>query len=220
MTFPLVTAPAHQTDRTAVSETETVTSGWERRRERIARKIERVALELFALSSPEEVTIEQIAAAAGISNRTFFRYFASRDDILGAVPRRALEGLSIRVRARPASESVLEAFAAGGQGNDDPDERDLILLWGIVVSRSPDAAAKALGHSAVGIADAFQPLIADRLGLEADDPRVGPLAAAIAGVVSFVYRQWVKERGSRSLSEMLAEAFDSLGDLGKPGPPS
>jgi AcrR family transcriptional regulator len=201
----------------SVSETEAETTGWARRRERIGRHIERVALELFALSSPEEVTIEQIADAAGISNRTFFRYFASRDDILGALPRRALEGLSIRVRARPASESVIEAFAAGGQANDDPDERDMILLWGIVVNRSPDAAARALGHSAVDIAAVFQTLIAERLGVEADDTRVGALASAIAGVVSFIYRQWVAERGRRPLAEMLAEAFDSLGDLSKPG---
>jgi TetR/AcrR family transcriptional regulator, regulator of mycofactocin system len=201
----------------SASATDTGTNGWERRRERIGREIERVALELFALSSPEEVTIEQIAAAAGISNRTFFRYFASRDDILAAVPRRALEGLSAHVRARPPSESVLEAFAAAGQDNQDPDDRDMILLWGIVVNRSPEAAARALGHSAVGIADAFQPLIAERLGLETDDPRVGPLAAAIAGLVSFVYHRWVNERGSRPLSDMLAEAFDSLGDLAAPG---
>jgi AcrR family transcriptional regulator len=198
----------------SVSESEAGT-GWARRRERISLNIERVALELFALSSPEEVTIEQIAAAAGISNRTFFRYFASRDEILSALPRRTLEGLSVRVRARPPSESVIEAFAAAGQTDEDPDELHMVLLWGIVVNRSQGAAARALGHSAVDMAEVFQTLVAERLGLAADDTRAGALGAAIAGLVSFTYRQWVRERGRRPLGEMLAEAFDSLSDLDK-----
>lgn len=69
-------------------------NGWERRRARVAHEIEHAALQLFAERSPEEVTIEQIAAAAKISTRTFFRYFTSRDDILVALPRRSLEELS------------------------------------------------------------------------------------------------------------------------------
>jgi AcrR family transcriptional regulator len=192
-----------------------LTTGWERRRERVSREIERVALELFAQSNPEEVTIEQIAAAAGISTRTFFRYFASRDDILSALPRRTLERTSARVRARPPSESVIEAFAAAGADPDvDPDERDLVLLWGIVVHRSPEAAARALGHSSVGMAEVFQALIAERLQLAVDDPKTGALGAAIAGVVAFTYRQWVLSGGRGQLDEMLAEAFNSLGELG------
>jgi AcrR family transcriptional regulator len=188
-------------------------SGWDRRRERVSREIERAALGLFAATNPEEVTIEQIAAAAGISNRTFFRYFASRDDILVGVPRRALAGLSERVRARPSSESVIEAFAAAGQGGHDPDEAELVYLWGIVVTRAPEAAARAFGHSAVGMVGVFQELIAERLGLDAESPRAGVLAAAIAGVVSFTYMAWLEEDGRMPLGKKLAEAFDALNDL-------
>jgi AcrR family transcriptional regulator len=195
-------------------------TGWDRRRERVSRAIERVALELFAKSSPEEVTIEQIAAAAGISNRTFFRYFASRDDILAALPTRSLARVSEIVRARPPSESVIEAFAAAGQDPDQSDDdRELVLLWGLVVHRSPDAAARALGHSTVGVAEVFQVLVAERLGIDATSTRAGALGAAIAGVVSYTYHQWVLDGGRIPLGTMLADAFDSLNDLRATAPP-
>jgi AcrR family transcriptional regulator len=188
--------------------------GWARRRERLSLEIERVALRLFAQVGPKEVTAEQIAAAAGISSRTFFRYFANRDEILAAVPRRALENLSECLKARPRSESILEAFAAAGRAaDDDDDRRELVLLWGIVVHRSPTAATKALTQATVGMVETFQALIADRLGLDPDDQRAGTLGAALAGAVSFTYRRWVQSTGRMDLGDMLAEAFDSFRDL-------
>src|SRR5215471_14345997 len=98
-------------------------SGWDVHRERVARGIETAALELFAEEGADEVTIERIVAAAGVSKRTFFRYFATREEILATLPNRSLAQISERVRSRPASESLLQAFAAAGSatGDADPD---------------------------------------------------------------------------------------------------
>src|SRR3954451_10432141 len=46
----------------------------------IRARIEQAALELFTLKGFEQVTIDDVAAAAGISRRTFFRYFATKAD--------------------------------------------------------------------------------------------------------------------------------------------
>jgi len=137
---------------------------------------------------------------------------------LAAVPQRELARLSEQVRARPASESIIEAFSAAGRTRTDPDDGDLILLWGIVVHRSPDAAAKALGQSTVGVAELFQMLIAERLGIDSSDQRAGALGAALAAMVGFTYQRWVQSSGVTPLGDMLAEAFDSLGDLRVAGP--
>ena len=76
----------------------------ERRRQRTAREIERVALRLFAQKGYHHVTVEEIAAAAEISERTFFRYFASKDEVLAAEERRRMDALCELVAARDASE--------------------------------------------------------------------------------------------------------------------
>ncbi len=57
-------------------------------------------------------------------------------------------------------------------------------------------------------------LHAERLELNVDDPKAGALGAAIAVVVAFTYRQRVRSGGRGQLGEMLAEASNSLGELG------
>jgi len=186
-------------------------SGWERRRERISLEIERAALQLFAQTSPEDVTVDGIAAAAGISRRTFFRYFATRDEILAALPKRSLARITDLIRSRPASESIFEAFTEAERTSADPAERDIVLLWGIVVHRFPDTAARAMAESAVGMPEAFQRVIAEREGWAADDPTAGIIGAALAGVVGYTYGQWVRSGGATDLAEELGHATEILG---------
>ena len=162
------------------------------------------------------MTIDRIAAAAGISNRTFFRYFATRDEVLAALPRRSLGRLSELVRARPASESVLQAFTEAEQaGGWIHRSANSALLWGIVVERSPMAANKALAHSAVSAASTYQQLIAERTGADPDDPAVGAMAAAIAGVISYAFGRWMLSGGRVPLGPMIADALTVLKDIDK-----
>ncbi|MGP0029199.1 MAG: TetR/AcrR family transcriptional regulator [Acidimicrobiales bacterium] len=188
--------------------------GWNVRRERMGRRIERSALMLFAKERAEDVTIERLANAAGISVRTWFRYFAGRDDVLAALPMRKLELISNLVRARPAEETLVEAFSeAVAAAQEAETEMEMVLLWGIAVHRSPEPALRAMAQSALAMNGVFQAIIAERLGIDQFDTRAGALGAAFSGLVAYSYQRWVSEGGTGSLADMLAESFAVLSEL-------
>jgi AcrR family transcriptional regulator len=198
----------------AVRPAEEIPDGWQRRRERLSLHIERVALELFARSSPEDVTIDQIASAAGISTRTFFRYFATRDEVLAALPRRNLERYSSIVRERPGNESILEAFKAAELAVEvTPVTRELVLLYGIVQERSPVAVTRALAHSSVDTVTLYRQLVAERTGESATSIRVGAIAAALVGVTRFAFAHWLQVGARVPLASIIVEALGGLEHL-------
>ena len=188
--------------------------GWNVRRERMGRRIERSALMLFAKERAEDVTVERMANAAGISVRTWFRYFAGRDDVFAALPIRKLELITTFVRARPSGESLVEAFSeAVATAQATETELDMVLLWGIAVHRSPENAHRAMAHSALTMNGAFLAIIAERLGIDESDPKAGALGAAFSGLVTYTFSRWVAEGGTGSLADMLAGSFAVLSEL-------
>jgi AcrR family transcriptional regulator len=97
---------------------------WTRTRQAVYAEITRTAMELFLRHGFEATTIDDIATAAGISRRSFFRYFGTKEDIVlgdlaarGELIRKELEG-------RPADEDAWTALlnalrAAPGLDRDD-----------------------------------------------------------------------------------------------------
>src|SRR5579883_2652274 len=88
-------------------------SGWERRRQVLLSEYERVALELFAARGFKAVTVDDIADAAGVSARTLFRYFPTKEEFLLAYPRRSM-GVMVDIIAGlpPSPTPVATAWAA------------------------------------------------------------------------------------------------------------
>ncbi len=60
----------------------------ERKRQLVRDELTEAALKLLAFQGFEATTIDQMAAAAGLSRRTFFRYFQSKEDVIIELPRR------------------------------------------------------------------------------------------------------------------------------------
>ena len=83
------------------------------RRERARRATSDVALELFAEHGFDATTVDQIAARAGISVATFFRYFPTKADAVFNDPERWLPDLGLAIVERPASEPDLIAVCKG-----------------------------------------------------------------------------------------------------------
>ncbi|HEX5586216.1 MAG TPA: TetR family transcriptional regulator [Acidimicrobiia bacterium] len=183
--------------------------GWARRRARVTREIERIALDLLARSDDGNVTVEQIAAAAAISERTFYRYFPSRDDVFLGLARRLHEITCERVAARPAHESVLDAFIAAVHDGMDPEDEDLIRLWAGVLRRG----LLPSGDASSELVSAYREVIAVRLRTEPDDLRVEVFANAIASVMWSTFLRWLARGGDEPLPQMIEDAFDTLARL-------
>jgi AcrR family transcriptional regulator len=72
--------------------------------------LERAAARLFEEQGFGATTVRDIAAAAGVGERTFFRYFPSKEDLVLQETRDLIPGLMRLVRARPAEEPLLTAL--------------------------------------------------------------------------------------------------------------
>ncbi|OAF07799.1 transcriptional regulator [Bradyrhizobium centrolobii] len=81
----------------------------QRKREQTRERLTRAAMALFLERGFEATTIDDIAAAAEVSRRSFFHYFASKEDVVAAWQENAATALVDAIIARPAAESMLTA---------------------------------------------------------------------------------------------------------------
>ncbi|WP_344048857.1 TetR family transcriptional regulator [Nocardioides panacihumi] len=84
-------------------------------REAVRTEVQRQAWLLFSEHGFEMTTVDRIAAASGMSRRTFFRYFASKDDLVLARMTESGSELVSVLQARPAGESPWAALRAAFQ---------------------------------------------------------------------------------------------------------
>jgi AcrR family transcriptional regulator len=80
-----------------------------RKRQQTRERLTRAAMALFLERGFEATTLDDIATAADISRRSFFHYFASKEDVVFAWQEEITTALITAVAARPAGESMLAA---------------------------------------------------------------------------------------------------------------
>jgi AcrR family transcriptional regulator len=171
-------------------------------------RLQKAALELFATRGFEQTTAAEIAQAVGLTERTFFRHFSDKREVLfhrQDLEQAFLDGLT----AAPPTASPIEIVAAalGNAAALFPEERrPYSRLRQSVIDQNPALQERELlklAHLATTLADA----------LRARD--VGEPAAALAaqsGVTVFgvAFGQWIREGEERALA---AIATDVLCDL-------
>jgi AcrR family transcriptional regulator len=81
----------------------------QRKRQQTRERLTEAAMALFLDRGFEATTLDDIAAAADISRRSFFHYFASKEDVVFAWQEESTASLIAAVAARPANESMLTA---------------------------------------------------------------------------------------------------------------
>ena len=184
----------------------------ERKKRATRRTLQRIALELSAERGVEHVTVDDIAAAAEVSTRTFFNYFSSKEEALVAPDPQLLEQMAREMVERPAAESPLEAMRAVlvHSLTVEAAELDLLRLRMAVVEPNPALLPHLVGSFAAA-ERLFAEAVAERTGTDVDrDVYPSLLAAVAAAALRTALHLWRTGDFEPSVPELLDESFACL----------
>jgi len=171
-------------------------------------RLERAALELYAERGFEQTTVAEIAERAGLTERTFFRYFADKREVLFAGGANLQEFLVSAVASAPDSAPPIEAVAAAleGAGALLQERRDYARRRQAVIAANAGLQERELIKLA-SLASALATALRER-GV------TGPAAslAAEAGIAVFkiAFERWVGGTSQPDLPRLIRESFDDL----------
>ena len=182
----------------------------ERRRIRMRRTIQGHALRLFAAKGFQATTIEEIAAAAEMAPRTFFRYFPTKEEVVfwSEYPP-MLAGF---VAARPDDEPALAALHHGivdGLATIWNQDGGRTLQRLRLAFRTP-ALHPRMRQQQAHWADGLAEILAGRLGERPDNLQVRAIAAAVAAAVWVAAEEWQAQDGREELGALIDQALDTV----------
>ena len=176
----------------------------------------RVGMSLFLERGFEQTTVDDIAAAAGIGRRTFFRYFASKNDLPWGDFDVTLERMRRFLAELPGDTPLVEALglAIVDFNRLDPAEAPLVRQRMTLVLTVPTLMA----HSTLRYA-AWRQVVAEyvarRRGVAADGLEPQTIAWAFLGVSLSAYAHWLRDQDA-DLPALLQEAIRLLGSAFEP----
>jgi AcrR family transcriptional regulator len=186
-----------------------VRSSRDRRREKTREEIGRIALRLCAAKGFNEVTVEEIAAEADYSTRSFFRYFAAKEDALFADSEYRCQRLCEALREQPAEKSVGDALRGAVLtfvGTVDIDTEHSLLLADLV-GRTPALQSRLLLDT-WHWERALAAVVAERLPPDAPKLESDCLAAAAVGAFRVAHRAWWKGGGTAPMLDLASQSLD------------
>ena len=185
----------------------------ERKKAETRRAIRRAALEVARDRGVEGLTVAQISDVADIAPRTFFNYFACKEDALVTDGTLTAAELRERIAGRPADEAPLDTLRVVLRESTlvttVEADREQILLQQRLVQGNEGLMARQLAQFST-VERALAEALAERLGVDGDaDLRPQVLAALSLGVVRVAIRRWAAD-GTRSRGELITEGFEVL----------
>ncbi|MFG2709311.1 TetR/AcrR family transcriptional regulator [Streptomyces goshikiensis] len=193
----------------------------ERKKRRTRDALLRAALLLFISQGYEKTTVDEITDAVDVSQRTFFRYFANKEEVAFAVQDLVESHFVAALRARPGAEGPLEAMRNAvlaswdtiGEAISEVVPVELYMSTYRLIESTPALLAVHLRRS-TELEERISLLIAAREGLDVDaDPRPRVAVAAFSGVMRVTGRLWGQgEDTSVAAIRRMTEAYlDQIG---------
>ena len=184
----------------------------ERKRLLVREELVDAAMRLLAQHGFHETTVDQIAATAGMSRRTFSRYFESKEDVVVHSLAEAGTRLLTELRARPVDESAAMALrhAFSTFGNMCMREVETSLRVSRLILETPPLLARFLERQSYW-RDSIATILAERERLDRKADFRPELAAAVAlAAFHTMLLRWVRSDGKVSMHLLLDEAFAAI----------
>jgi len=173
-------------------------------------RLERAALELYIERGYDQTTIADIAARAGVTQRTYFRHFPDKREVLFNVESRQQQALADALAevasSAPPLAAVLQAFRSMAPALED--NRPLAVARHRVISVTPALRERELMKEA-----ALGAVVADALrqrGLS--EWRATLLAQVTTAALGHAIHTWVADRNS-DINDLIVQAFTDLGEF-------
>lgn len=170
------------------------------------------ALQLFDDYGFDATTVANIAAVAGISARTFFRYFATKEDVVFGDLVPIGESIRSTLAGRPADESAWAALRAAVHVIADIADAEHETALRVTRVASSSASLRARSHEKhAAWASLLTPLIQARL-VGPDDPRLAAEALVYSALacLDIALDEWARSDGKRNLRQLIDIAFDAV----------
>ncbi|SCK40526.1 TetR family transcriptional regulator [Streptomyces sp. WMMB 322] len=207
----------------------------ERKKQRTRDSLVRAACELFVAKGYEETTVDEIVATVDVSQRTFFRYFTSKEEVAFFLQALVSERYVEAVRTRPPGDespvevlrsTLDETWESIGEAIEEIVPLSLYMRMWQIIETTPSLVAVELRH-AVEMEERLAAEIARREGVDPDgDARPRVLVAAFSGVMRAAFRRWSfgGDITVAAAQHMVESYVDQLGpalseDWGDPGRP-
>jgi len=181
----------------------------ERKRLETLRRITDAGVCLFIEKGFDGATVDEIAAAAGISRRTFFHYFESKDDILLSLQSNVAELFAAEVRRAPPGDSPFELVrdAALRICASIPDD-DMLAIDRLMRSSASVQARKQASYRLQE--EALFLALRERWPQPARETRLRVLAMVAVGATRLASEMFNLEGGARPFNEVLRSAFAAV----------
>src|SRR6266498_2846035 len=186
----------------------------ERTRRAIRDELTQLAKDLFVEKGYDETTIDDLAAAAGMSKRTFFRYFASKEELVMGKYEFFGQQLAEDLAARPAGEplwvSLRQIFGrVADHVEGDARATELVAMEKIVRDHP------TLNASYLERVSRMQELVLDEVRTRTGrpdpaDPRTAAIVGAAFSCLIAAWTTWLTTNQAQPFGDLLDQAMDAI----------
>ena len=191
----------------------------ERKRARVERELADAALQLFSSKGYDATTVEEVSEVAGVSPRTFFRYYASKEELLFTFPNRdrplyfiSVDGFKAALSDALATKDSVDDLTAVGAAlrtlaPEIEGHRERIAMFTAACASSATLRGRKV-DATLQLTGWIREAVAQRRGVA--DATAETISRVAMTLFSLAVDRWLESNGGQDLESCLGDAFGEL----------